>query len=131
MPNIQPLDTALLLNVSSRITTGWELCDSKWQQGEAELIACQTINACANNFRDHGEAISWCGSSALGSCGTGLVDNGSGVSKLQRDGSIVLEPYTGKLTPSKPDGIAKDKDGKFFVFRVTNSLLKYADGFIQ
>ena len=112
-----------LYSVAGRIKTGRELMGSKWQNCEAETIAVQTISACALNGRNHGEELSWCGQSVFFGrqlCGT---NNSRGLHILLDDGSLVLEEYTGALTP--PDGTAT-QNGRPLVLRVTESLLAYA-----
>ena len=126
------IDTKLLCEVADRLSAakGWGLCGSKWQNAEAEVIADQTIRASANNFRDHGEAFSWATHNAIsGSSGCGLIDNGAGLAKI--GGDILLESYTGSLQPKDPEGIAKDENGNFKVFRVTPNLLAYVDVFTR
>ena len=112
-----------LETVASHIKTGGELCGSKWQKGEAELIALQTISACANNLKSKGDAFSW----LAGSCTTGRqqcgTNNARGLQMLIDDGSIVQEDYTGPH--EAPAGTATHND-KPQVLRVTNSLLLYA-----
>ncbi len=79
----------LLLKAAKLIKTGNELMGSKWQNCEAEVIATQTVCACANNFTDHGEAISWQGKGTLAGravCGT---DNAHGLGLLIKDGMLV------------------------------------------
>lgn len=122
------MNTTLLKKVAAKIKTGYELMGSKWQNSEAEVIAMQTINACKNNLKDHGDAFSWLGGNATrgrAQCGT---DNARGLGKLIADGSLVQEDYTGPLTP--PDGTATH-NGKPQILRVTDALLAYADQFIE
>lgn len=126
------IDTNLLCEVADRLTKaqGWGLCNSKWQKAEAEVIVDQTIRACALNFKEQGEALSWAGQNAIsGFSGCGLIDNGAGLSKIGKE--IILESYTGPLKPHDPEGIAKDKAGNFKVFRVTPELLAYVDAFTR
>lgn len=119
----------LLQNAASLIKTGNELMGSKWQNCEAEVIAMQTICACARNLKDHGEAISWQGNGTLvgrQQCGT---NNANGLNLLLRDGMIISEEFIGTLEPSEPDKIAT-KDGKYLVLRCTEKLLNYFIEFV-
>lgn len=113
----------LLLATAEKIKTGWELCGSKWRNTEAEVIALQTITACALNLKNHGEAFSWLGWSCTrgrGPCGT---DNARGLGLLEADGSVVVESYTGPLQAPNTTAI---RDGKPQVLRVTDKLIMYA-----
>ena len=99
-----------------------QLMGSKWNNCEAEVIASQTVHACANNFKEHGEALSWLGRGCLREravCGT---DNKSGLQRLLDDGSLVLEAYTGSLQPAEDTATF---GGKPQVLRVTPNLLEY------
>ena len=119
----------LLQKVADLIKTSGALMGSRWRNCEAEVIAAQTIAACARNLKDHGEAISWLGKSALSGrqqCGT---NNARGLDLLRNDGMIVLEVYTGTFQPSKPGDIAM-KDGGYLVLRCTEKLLLYVIDFL-
>ena len=119
----------LLRNAADLIKTDGALMGSRWRNCEAEVIAAQTIAACARNFKDHGEAISWLGKGALlgrQQCGT---NNAHGLNLLLQDGMIVMEVFTGTLQPSKPDDIAM-KDGKYLVLRCTEKLLLYVISYL-
>jgi len=122
------IDVDLLCRVADKLekARGWGFCDSKWQKTESEVIADQTIRACAKNYRSYGESLSWATWNAVGGQGP-HVNNPAGLAIL--GGDIILEPYTGSMVPSKPDEIAKDDAGRYLVFRVTPLLLKYADWF--
>ena len=117
-------DITALYDVADAITTGRELCDSRWQKTEAELIACQAIGLCALNHRKHGDAFSWQGLTTKAIGGNGLFDNPAGIGLLIDDGCIVLEPYKGPLTA--PQTTVRDADGRPVVIRVTRRLLDYA-----
>ena len=54
-----------------------------------------------------------------------MMNNPRGIQKVIADGSVVMEPYLGDLTP--PDNIQTDADGNPLVLRVTDSLLEYVD----
>lgn len=122
------IDVDLLCRVADKLEKkrGWGLCNSKWQKRESEVIADQTIRACANNYRSYNEALSWATWNAISGQGP-LINSPAGLAIL--GGDIVLEPYTGNLVPSKPNATAKDDAGRYLVFRVTPLLLKYADWF--
>lgn len=120
------LDVTLLYRVADDIKTGWELCDSRWQSTESEIIACQAIKSCRSNHERRGEAFSWCGSGLTRVSGGGLMDNPAGLQKLLDDGCVVVEPYVGEASP--PKGTVVDSKGKPLVLRVTQRLLEYAAG---
>lgn len=117
----------LLLKAAGLIKTGNELMGSRWQNCEAEVIATQTICACAKNFKDYGEAISWQGKGTLAGRAMSGTNNAHVLGLLLKDGMIVSEKFTGDLKPSKPDTIAME-DGKYLVLRCTEKLLHYAIG---
>lgn len=120
----------LLEKAASVFKSGNELMGSQWQNCEAEVIATQTIKACALNLKNHGEALSWLGNSARTgrqNCGT---RNGQGLARLVREGFIVEETYEGSLKPSNPEEIHQ-VDGKYTVLRCTEKLLKYVIGFVK
>lgn len=48
-----------LTKVAGALEDPYKLMGSKWRNCEAEVIAWQTIKACANNEAAHGEAFSW------------------------------------------------------------------------
>jgi hypothetical protein len=103
---------------------------SKWQNCEAEVIAVQTISACALNLKNHDEAISWQGRGTLSGrqmCGT---NNLHGLNLLLNDGMIVSEKYTGPLKPGEPETIATEGE-QYLVLRCTEKLLQYALGHIR
>lgn len=122
-------ENQLLAEVAPLIKTGWEFCDSKWQNAECEAIAIQTISACHHNLKEHGDAFSWLGTNATrgrAACGT---DNKAGLSRLINDGSLIQEPYTGPLAP--PSDTATDEKGNPLVLRCTESLLHYAASILK
>jgi len=123
------MNTDLLIAVADRITTGMELCGSRWKMCEAEVIALQAICSCRKNLADDGEAISWAGPNLMSVCGGGVVDNGAGLQKLVDEWMLLVEPYEGDLSP--PINCQRDADGKPLVLRVTGSLLQYVDSFID
>lgn len=119
----------LLKKAAKLFKTGRELMGSKWENCEAEVIAMQTICACANNLKIHGEAISWQGEGTLtgrARCGT---DNAHGLGLLLKDDMIISEEFTGTLKPSKRAGIAME-NGNYLVLRCTEKLLHYVIGFV-
>lgn len=118
----------LLVQIADKMT-GYELMGSKWQNCEAETIASQTICACALNYKNHGEAFSWCGVGTRGIGGNGLVNNPRGMGKVVNDGSIIVDWYDGPLKPKDPDTIIQ-KDGKFCILRCSESLIWYAAGMV-
>lgn len=118
----------LLTRVAAKVKDNWSLCESKWGKSEAEVLVAQTIHACANNLRAHGDAFSWLMPTAAGRYGNGLFDNGHCLSMLLRDGSFVEEPYEGPVSP--PEGVAR-KDGKPRILRCSEALLRYCDGFVK
>lgn len=113
----------LLLQVAGKITTGRELMGSRWQNCEAEVIALQTISACALNLKDHGEALSWLDKNCTNGRQMDGTNNSSGLQLLLDDRCLVMEAYTGPLKP--PAGIAQ-KAGRPLVLRCTDRLLHYA-----
>jgi len=125
------MDIALLYEVADKIKTGWELCGSRWGNSEAETIACQAIASCRLNHRNHGDAFSWAGKGLRAGGGCMVFDNPKGMRSLLDDKCIVIEPYTGPLTPSEPETIQSDDRGKFMVLRVTDRLLHYVKSIVD
>ncbi len=121
------IDADLLCRVADSIETGNELMGSRWQNSEAEVIACQTISACCVNCRRHGEALSWYGDGLLDVSGAGNVNNPGGLRRLIDDECIVIESYEGSL--EAPGDVVCDKGGKPLVLRVTQQLLEYVAKF--
>jgi len=113
----------LLLHLKKKIKTGFEFCDSKWQNSEAEVIALQTISACAFNLKCHGEPFSWQGDGTKKTSGGGIINNPHGVQLLLNDKSLELVEYQGDLKPPKS---IVHKNGHPMIFRVMPSLLHYA-----
>lgn len=112
----------LLKVVAENVTSNWDLCNSKWQNCECEVIVAQTIRASATNLENHGEAFSWLNENAKRGrqvCGT---DNASALQRLVNDGSITIGDYEGSA--EAPEGTVRKK-GKPQVVRVTESLLRY------
>lgn len=122
------MNTELLGKVAAKITTGYELMGSKWQNCECETIAMQTISACATNFKNHGDAFSWLGRGALRGRAPCGINNAQGLGRLLQDGSLTQESYEGPLSP--PDTTAAE-NGLPQILRVTDALLEYADKFIK
>ncbi len=123
------MDNTLLQNLAKRLKDYGQFMGSKWQNCEAEVIAMQTIGACAKNLTDHGEAMSWLSRSATSGrqmCGT---NNSHGLGLLLADGSLIEESYDGPLTP--PDNTAIDDKGNPRVLRVTDELLHYGMSLIK
>ncbi len=119
----------LLVKVGEKIDQ-YSLMGSKWGNCEAEVIAAQALASCAYNYKTHGDAFSFY-TKSLGSIGgNGLVNNPKGVGSLVNDGSIVVEEYTGSVTPDNPDKIVQKK-GKYVVLRVSEALILYAAGQIH
>jgi len=124
------IDTKQLVRIANSIKTGWELSNSKWKNCEAETIVCQTLCACKNNLKTHGDAFSWATDNALhGMGGNGLVDNARGVRTIGED--LIVEPYVGNAKPKDPEGIATNEAGQYLVFRPTQKLLDYCEKFIK
>jgi len=121
---MKALDIELLRRVADAITTGFELCGSRWNKAEAEFIACQAISSCRLNYQNHGDAFSWQGTGTLKSGGNGLVNNNAGLQLLIEDGCIVLEPYNGELVA--PADAVRDAAGLPMVIRITQRLLETA-----
>lgn len=122
------MNTELLVKVAAKIKTGYELMGSKWQNCECEVLAMQTIAACAFNFKTHGDAFSWLNSNATRGRAMCGGNNAQGLDRLIREGQFVRESYEGELSP--PKGIAR-ADGKPEILRATDALLEYADEFIK
>ena len=113
------MDTPPLHRVADAIKTGYELMGSRWQNCEAETIACQVIANCHSNYCKYGNAITWQHKNVLRSSG-----NENGLRILLDDKCIILEPYEGILTA--PDDTVCDEDGRPMVIRATPRLLEYA-----
>lgn len=116
------MNTEHLKKVAAAIKTGHEMMGSKWQNCEAEVIALQTVSACALNLKNKDDAFSW----LAGSCTTGRqqcgTNNARGLQMLLDDGSLIQESYTGK---HKAPSETATHDGKPQILRVSQHLLKY------
>lgn len=123
------IDTTQLHRVASQIKTGWEFCDSRWQNAEAEYIALTLIASTAKNHREHGEAISWQGKSTEHVQGAQLVDNRRGMRLLIDDGCMDVVPYQGTLAP--PDDVVRNAEGLPMICVLKQGLLDYAERFFQ
>jgi len=121
---MRPSDIELLYSVADHITTGWELSGSRWQNCEAETIACQVICSARANHRRCGDAFSWQGSGTQCRSGAGLVDNPHGLKLLLDDECIILDPYSGEQVP--PERTVYNAEGQPMVIRPTFHLLEYA-----
>lgn len=112
----------LLKIVAENVESNWDLCGSKWQNCECEVIVAQTIHACVTNLEKCGEAFSWLNENATrgrANCGT---NNGAALNRLIADRSITIGDYVG--TAVCPEGTVY-VNGKPQVVRVTEQLLKY------
>jgi hypothetical protein len=117
------MHTQLLRKIAAKIKTGSELMGSRWQNCEAEVIALQTISACALNLKQHGDAFSWLAESCTRGRNQAGTNNSRGLQLLTDDQCLLVEPYAG---PAKaPKGTAT-RDGKPLVLRCTPRLLHYA-----
>lgn len=119
------MNTELLLKAAAQIKTGYELMGSKWGNCESEVIMCQTLAACAKNLQDHGEALSWAMPNCWAPKDMHHNNNARGLQRLMADGDLVVEDYTGKLTPAK--GVKVHK-GFPQVFKITEQGLHYCLG---
>lgn len=114
-----------LAKVAAALKDPYALMGSKWRNCEAEVIAWQTIKACAANEAEHGEAISWLGRGCLSGRQLDGTNNARGLAKLVEDGALVREVYEGTLPA--PESTAQE-DGRPLVLRVTPELLNYVIG---
>lgn len=119
---------SVLQRIAAKVKTGYEFMGSKWGNCEAEVIALQTLTACAVNEREHGEALSWLGQGCLRGRDMAGTDNAGGLARVLKDGSLVKERYTGNLTP--PLGTATE-GGKPLVLRCSDSFLLYAASLLK
>jgi hypothetical protein len=121
------MDTKKLLKCADAINAskGWGLCGSKWQNTEAETIACQMISSCGFNLRNSGEAITFMARSLH----NGRTMSGINALGLLQDEFDVVE-YTGKITPKDPSKIATS-NGKYLILIPKDSLLNYVMTFMK
>ena len=112
----------LLQKIAAELKDYGQFTGSKWQNYEAEVLAMQTLGACALNLEKHNKAFSWLMSSAM------IGNNYRGMQKLVDDGSIEIVDYTGLATP--PDDVERYK-GVPQMCVVTDSLLLYAASLLK
>ena len=104
------------------------LMGSRWQNIEAEVIATQAICSCFYNYKKTGDSFTWANKNVTSRSLLSGVDNESALSCLIREGSIIMEMYTGNLDcPQNTLHI----DGVPQILRVTNDLLEYVDQFVS
>ena len=96
---------------------------SPWQMCEAEEMARQTLFACKNNLKDHGDPFSWLGNGTRTFGGGGLVNNPEGLARITDTGYLVIEDAPDGLQPTKSTIY---KDGKPQVLRLTEKFMAYA-----
>lgn len=104
------------------------LMGSRWQNIEAETIATQAICSCFYNYEKTGDPFSWANKTVASRDVLSGVDNGSALSRLIREGSVIMETYQGNSDcPQNTLHI----DGAPQILRVTNELLEYVDQFVS
>lgn len=118
----------LLKLVAEKVKSNWDLCNSKWQNCESEVLVAQTIHACAFNLEKHGDAFSWLNENAtrgMQVCGT---NNAWALEGLVKEGSIVICDYDGSAEAQ--EGTVRMK-GKPQVVRMTEPLLRYVASHVK
>lgn len=119
--DVEGADRELLMQLTWKGLQGlfW---NSIWQNGEAEEIARQTLNACRINLEQHNQPFSWLSRRALVSVPMQSVDNAHGLSLVIASEHLVIEDAPTGLTP--PDN-THEKGGKPQVLRLTSKMLEY------
>ncbi|MFA6416931.1 MAG: hypothetical protein WCW61_01925 [Patescibacteria group bacterium] len=104
------------------------LMGSRWQNIEAEVIATQAICSCFYNYKKTGDSFTWANKNVASRDLLSGVDNGSALSRLISEGSVIMETYSGNADcPQNTLHI----DGAPQILRVTNELLEYVDQFVS
>lgn len=107
----------MLIGLPDKLRKTNGLWDTKWKNAECESVAAYAVCCSAKNLLDGGDPLAWVTWNILRSHTTEV---------LQDDGSIIVESYNGRLEPENPKTVAQ-KDGKYQVIRVTESLIRYCD----
>jgi len=104
------------------------LMGSRWQNIEAEVIATQAICSCFYNYEKTGDPFTWAHKDVASRDLLSGVDNGSALSRLIHEGSVIMETYQGNSDCPKN---TLHIDGTPQILRVTNELLGYVDQFVS
>lgn len=118
----------LLKRIAAELKDYGQFMGSKWGNCEAEVLAMQTLGACALNLEKYGEPFSWLMTSAMNGRQQDGTNNANGLRILLDDKSVEVRDYDGPA--AAPVNVAR-KDGKPQVLVVTDKMLTYAASMLE